>query len=185
MSAIDQHGIRFDPSFSHAEDYDFFDRIGNVSKLMNIQRPLYRIRIHGSSVSRIFDEVQRQNSDRVKMRIFKRIGLSITSHELKLFSHLMYQDYGLLLGSGKQDLVHLLNQLIETNNKSEYLPKEFLRHELAVRVLHMCNQLAKNDEGVFGALMNFSHFRSIDGIGLFGRTLLKVIIGSIRQHDLK
>jgi len=180
MSILNQNGIRFDPSFNHAEDYDLFDRLGNVSKLLNIQLPLYRIRIHGNSVSRMYDSVQQQNSTRVKLRIFRQLGMEVSEHEMELFGLLMYQNYSSLSGNAKLELVQLVNRMIDANKAGNYLPQAFFRHELAVRVLHMCNQLAKNDSGVFGTLMNFKHFRIIDGLGLYARTLLKSVGGLIR-----
>jgi hypothetical protein len=61
-SVLRENDLWFDPGFPHAEDYDFFDRLDNLSKLANFQRSLYQIRLHADSVSRLYSEVRKVNS---------------------------------------------------------------------------------------------------------------------------
>ena len=58
-SVIEETGIRFDPAFVHAEDYEFFTRLCAYGEIGNVLMLGYRYRIHAKSVSNRHAEVQR------------------------------------------------------------------------------------------------------------------------------
>ncbi|QHN26508.1 glycosyltransferase [Gordonia pseudamarae] len=55
---IERTGIRFDPEFAHAEDYEFFTRICEYGEVGNVPMVGYRYRIHAASVSNQNNDVQ-------------------------------------------------------------------------------------------------------------------------------
>ena len=50
-SQIESFDVLFDPDFTHAEDYDFFVRVGEKYRLANLQEVLLMYRTHTDSVS--------------------------------------------------------------------------------------------------------------------------------------
>jgi glycosyltransferase involved in cell wall biosynthesis len=127
--ALIESGMTFDPDFAHAEDYDLFDRMDQVTKLSNIPDVLYHVRMHDQSVSKQFDQVQEANSIRIKKRAFARLGLKMTDNRLDLFRNLCHLDYRKL--NGEELAVASLILEMETANKdSNYFPIDFLRRRL-------------------------------------------------------
>lgn len=175
MQVIRDNDLSFNPSFSHSEDYDFFARFAEVSKLHNIQESLYIIRHHEESVSKKFSDVQIGNSNRVKTRIFNQIGVSVVEHQLTSYLELMHQNYGAIGGEKRTGLLQLLTDLIEANETSSYLPSAYLRKEISVRVLHMFNNQSKTEKGLFSELNRFKHTSFSDNPKLFLTTYSKVL----------
>ena len=175
MSVIRENELKFDASFPHAEDYDFFTRMAQVSKLYNIQKPLYKIRHHGESVSKMFSDIQESGSNKVKKSLFKQIGVEVSDEDLYLYREFMHQNYSVLNTTDRKRILDLLSNLIELNKQSNYLPYEYLRKELATRVLHMFNQLANSGKGLLNELRSFKHIKLTDSPRLFFTTHLKVL----------
>lgn len=176
------HGLKFNPEFKHAEDYDFFDRLGNVSQIANLQEPLYLIRHHDDRVSSQFSAMQQANSNTVKFRIFKQIGLDINDSELEMFQWMMYQNYGFFSFESTLDLVNLINRIIEANNKTSYFEPEFLRSELCVRMLHLFSFLTKHDARFSSFPKKLEYLRFSDHPKLIMSILVKSILAKFRSR---
>jgi glycosyltransferase involved in cell wall biosynthesis len=178
MSVIRDNNLKFDASFPHAEDYDFFTRMAAVSKLYNIQKPLYKIRHHGESVSKKFSDIQESGSNKVKKSLFKQIGVEVSDEDLYLYREFMHQNYEVLKGKNRQRLLELVSNLINANTHSKYLHFEYLRKELATQVMHMFNQLASFEKGLLKSLTGFRYHRFRDNPRLFLSTFGKLILNS-------
>ncbi|MBI1286916.1 MAG: glycosyltransferase [Flavobacteriales bacterium] len=170
---LKNYGLKFDPDFKHAEDYDFFDRVGNVSRIANIPEPLYLIRHHETRVSEQFSDIQKRNSDRVKVRIFQAMGIDVTETELELIQWLMYQNYSWFDLEKVSALSSLLGRIIQANNNSGYFEPEFLRFQLCSRFLHLCNFMAKTEPEIPQILRGLKEVRFSDGPKLFFNINLK------------
>lgn len=176
MSVIREFDLKFDSSLPHAEDYDFFTRIAKVSKLHNVQQSLYKIRHHGARVSKKFSDVQEAGSNKVKRTLFKQIGVAISDDELDLYREFMHQNYMVFKAENLPRFLVLISNLIDSNKQSNYLPHDFFRKELGLRVLHMFNQLAGSEKGLFKSLNSFGHFKFTDNPKLFFATYGKVLL---------
>lgn len=173
---IEKHNLTFNSAYSHAEDYDFFTRLAKFAELYNIPAALYKIRHHSESVSKKFSSIQEDNSNTVKQRIFKEIGVSVNSEQLNLYRELMHQNYGNLTGEKRQEVVELITALVSANEKSKYLPPEFLRKELSVCVMHLYNQNSRVEKKLFNSFKNTSFIRFSDSPKLYLSTYGKVLI---------
>lgn len=58
-SAIEAAGLRFDPAFTDAEDYEFFTRLAALGRIGNLPMVGYRYRIHDAQVSTRRADAQR------------------------------------------------------------------------------------------------------------------------------
>ncbi len=92
-SVLREHGLYFNPDFSHAEDYELWSRISAVTKLANIQQVLYRVRHHENEISKKYGDIQAANSYRVKEKLFNLIGIQVTREEMDLFQSIAYHKY--------------------------------------------------------------------------------------------
>ena len=175
---IKKNQLKFDPSFVHAEDYDFFDRLSSVSRIANIQDSLYLIRNHENRVSEKFAAIQKKNSNKVKLRIFKQIGIEASEQTLETFQWMMYQNYSWYNIERARSLSNLIDDLVLANNKSTYLPADFFRRELSVRLMHLCNFFAGSQPEFFQLLKLNRSLKSTDNLKLY----LTVLVKSIRSR---
>ena len=163
-SVLRKNDISYSSDFNHAEDYDIFDRISEVSQLANIQQVLYVVRLHDSNVSKTFNDVQKDNSLGVKRRIFQRLGITdIDDAEILMYQELQHQNYN-QLRSKSNEVLGLLNKMFTANGKSKKFKEEFLRLHLSTLWFHYCNATANSNTWtiynsarfVTGSDLNFS-----------------------------
>lgn len=163
-SVLRKNDISYSSDFNHAEDYDIFDRISEVSQLANIQQVLYVVRLHDSNVSKTFNDVQKDNSLGVKRRIFQRLGITnIDDAEILMYQELQHQNYN-QLRSKANEVLGLLNKMFTANGKSKKFKEEFLRLHLSTVWFHYCNATANSNTWtiynsarfVTGSDLNFS-----------------------------
>jgi glycosyltransferase involved in cell wall biosynthesis len=136
-SVFQDNNLEFDLEFAHAEDYELFERIGELTKLSNIPEILYHVRVHGESVSHKFDNIQEENSIRIKKRGFKRISVIANELELELFRDLCHLDYFKLINR-EGEIANLLEQMIDGNAKTNYFPIEYLKKRLKKLWVGLC-----------------------------------------------
>ena len=134
---LDNFDIKYDSNFAHAEDYDFFVRIGEKYLIANIPEVLLKYRIHTQSISNYHKIIQDENSNKVRIRQFKNLGYTISNELLDDYIKLNYQDYE-KLKSSSIEIKNMFEQIIEKNNESGYLNKKQLNSKIALLWFHYC-----------------------------------------------
>lgn len=74
-SVIEEHGLRFDPAFAHAEDYEFFTRLVEHGEVGNLPIVGYRYWMHTGQVSDRHRDAQRSAHLRTARAYAERLGL--------------------------------------------------------------------------------------------------------------
>ena len=174
---LKKHGLEFNPEFKHAEDYDLFNRLGDVAQIANVPSVLYRIRHHGQRVSAKYRQLQDENSDRVRFRIFRDIGIEVEKTDLALFQELMHQHYAWFTPEKAEQLMLLLKRLIQSNDRTGYFQKQFLRKELSVRFLHLCNSLVGEHPETIELIRHFGMIRITDAPRLLISIRIRSMLG--------
>ncbi len=114
---LDDNKLRFDHDYLHAEDYDFWVRMMNFTKLANLPFILLNYRLHLNSISQIHKEIQHKNATRVKLKELLDLGLNPGQQELNLHSSFKP-------ATNQAPLIYLndmevwLNKIITANYKS-------------------------------------------------------------------
>lgn len=136
-SMINTFETKFDTHFIHAEDYDFFTRVGEKFKLANIQEVLLRYRIHSQNISELNRATQNAHSATIKKRLFKNLGVDITEPELILYESISHYEYKHTAGyiSGAEQLLH---KMLAANNVSGYFEKHFFTALIASHWWNVC-----------------------------------------------
>lgn len=62
---LERHGLRYDPAFRSAQDYELWTRLLPLTRAANIAKPLLRYRIRPSSISQSRRSEQLANHDRI------------------------------------------------------------------------------------------------------------------------
>lgn len=73
-SVIDRYGVRYDPQYKHAEDYELWMRMLRLTKIANINRVLLNYRWSGENVSAKHELEQYQNSLIIKQKVRRQMG---------------------------------------------------------------------------------------------------------------
>lgn len=87
-SALERLGIRYDPEYPLAEDYQLFVELAERAALANLPETLLHYRFHGGQTSATNAEQQRATMRRIRARQLQRLGLRPTEADLTLHGHI-------------------------------------------------------------------------------------------------
>jgi glycosyltransferase involved in cell wall biosynthesis len=76
---LQKSGLRYDPRYDSAEDFDFWMRASRETKIANLPEPLLKYRLHGSQYSRI----DTANSNFKALKVRYRHALWLITHDSK------------------------------------------------------------------------------------------------------
>jgi glycosyltransferase involved in cell wall biosynthesis len=114
-----RYNLYYDPAYKHAEDYDLWARFAEVTEVANLRTVLVKYRLHPESVSHINRQVQRELSDRIRRRMFQKLGLRVSDHEMTIHTTLMRgAPHTLVLDLDEAEA--WLARLLEANRQSGY-----------------------------------------------------------------
>ncbi|MBL0309835.1 MAG: glycosyltransferase family 2 protein [Bacteroidetes bacterium] len=134
---VDSFQQKFDRSYLHAEDYEFFTRIGETHQLDNIQQVLLKYRHHVSSVSSSNRQIQFDNSTRIKKHLFSRLGMRVSNRQLEVFRKIAEHNY-----EKSMDFVvesrELLEDMFQGNERSCFFDSIFFKRAMASYWFHVC-----------------------------------------------
>ncbi|MBW5446516.1 glycosyltransferase [Cohnella sp. CFH 77786] len=89
-SVLEFHQMRYNPYFVHAEDYEFWNRMGEVTRLANLPEVLLHYRYHEGQVSNVYREVQEYNARRIRLIQLSKIGIFPSEEEYKTHLQFVY-----------------------------------------------------------------------------------------------
>lgn len=136
-TVIDNLGLRFDPDFAHAEDYELFTRMSSHTRLANLQFVGYKVRHHENEVSKKYNLIQAENSKRIRLREFKKLGLEISPEQLHSYSSLAHHEY-LSIKEKPEEIERMLSAMVEANQKSMVFPEPFFMKHISTFWFHYC-----------------------------------------------
>lgn len=82
---LEQHGLRYDPSYLHAEDYEFWVRCARHTRLHNLPEALVRYRDHDSNVSSRHAAAQKLTADRIREEQLADLDFAADERERRLY----------------------------------------------------------------------------------------------------
>ena len=66
---LEKYGLRYDPDYKAAEDYEFWSRAVRYVKIANLDKILLKYRKHNECVSEVMLELQKKNTERVRQTL--------------------------------------------------------------------------------------------------------------------
>ncbi len=177
-AVIDHFGLRYNPEFIHAEDYDLFYRIGKVAKYANIPEVLMLYRDHAESVSRLNKPLQRANSALIIKKQFADLGIEITDAEIELYRNLMNSQFE-INESELRLKEKLLLKIIEANRTTHFIrPPAFekILFEKWKSIVMNTTHLGMNVYRIVvqSSLLRYGSFTPVEKIKFFVKALLKI-----------
>src|SRR6185437_2567055 len=83
-AVLEQHGLRYDPSFLESEDYDLWTRLFAVADGDNLRDPLVLKRVHAGQASLRRADVQGTFARRVALREIGRVAPALSAEDAEL-----------------------------------------------------------------------------------------------------
>jgi glycosyltransferase involved in cell wall biosynthesis len=131
-SLLNQFNLRYEAGWKYVEDYEMWTRLMDQGKICNLGEYLLYFRAHAGSVSKIFEDEQRQNHDRVLETLFEKLNLTPTTEEINTHNAVgreEIQPNEVLIGQGEKWLLKLLT----ANRTANYFPEpSFTRFALKI-----------------------------------------------------
>jgi len=82
-SVLETHGIRYLP-YIHAEDYEIWNRLAEVTELVNLPDLLVHYRLHAGQVSTLHRIQQDQYAEAIRRNQLRRLGIEPTDEEYQI-----------------------------------------------------------------------------------------------------
>lgn len=138
---LDEQGLRYDPAFLHAEDYEFWVRCAKITELANLPEVLVRYRYHSGNISNRFRSEQADTADQVRCLHLRSLGLIPNEDECRLHLDLIGFRF-----AGDLDRLRIaalwLDRLVEISGDSLHVPADILYSELGRRWYGACGAVA-------------------------------------------
>ena len=135
--ALERHGLSYDATMLHAEDYDLWVRASRHTKLANVPQVLLRYRQHPQQVVRAHDGLKRQTARRVRTGQLAGLGLSPSEDDVNLHEALSLWQLPRTQESIAAAHAWLL-KLIEANQAAGLYPQDALRRIVGARWSAIC-----------------------------------------------
>lgn len=133
-------GLRYDPDYPHAEDYELWCRLARITRLAVLPAIVLRYRMHGRSISSRFHRDQLETTRRIRLREVRAIGVEPTSEEAVL--HHALSGGKLPPGGSLDDARRWFDTLAAANHQSRYIPVEAFDRALANRLRRLTREAA-------------------------------------------
>ncbi|WP_342437327.1 glycosyltransferase [Paenibacillus sp. FSL L8-0436] len=131
-SILDNHGVKY-WDYPHAEDFELWNRLGEVTQLTNLPEVLLKYRVHTNQISYVHETMQEQMAERIIRQQFGQIGLNPTYEEYQLhkdFCHFRIQVHDFNQYNRALAWAH---KILEANNRAQKY-----NHEVLNSVLSQC-----------------------------------------------
>ena len=135
---LNEADLRYDASFTHAQDYDLWARAAAYTKFANLPEILLHYRIHAESAGRKSGGKQRVMADRVRLQQLAHLGIQPLDAEYALHHAISTWQF-----RPKKDSLESLEiwfeQLIEANDATQVYPTLAFRKVIADKWFYACN----------------------------------------------
>lgn len=137
-SELFRDGLRYDPDYPHAEDYELWCRLARITRLAVLPAIVLRYRMHGHSVSSRFHRIQMETTQRIRIREVRAIGVEPTPEDAVL--HHAVSGAKLPPGGTLDDARQWFDRLAAANRHSHHLPVEYFERALTSRMARLTRE---------------------------------------------
>lgn len=137
-SELFHDGLRYDPDYPHAEDYELWCRLAQITRLAVLPAIVLRYRMHGRSVSSRFHHVQMETTRRIRIREVRAIGVEPTPEDAVL--HHAVSGAKLPPGGTLDDARRWFDALAAANRQSLHLPVEAFDRAVKARMARLTRE---------------------------------------------
>ena len=151
-SLIDAHRLRYRSEYIHAEDYDLWSQLSEISELANVSDVLLNYRVHENQITSTekFIVAKNESLNAIRLRHLKLLNIIPTNDEMKV--HHLLSDGRKALSDEVLNKSELWLKRIHIDNHSQKVfSVEYLDKIILERWLRMCFNY-------YGGRRGFQHF---------------------------
>jgi len=134
---LETHGLNYDASALHAEDYDLWVRAAPYTCFANIPDALLRYRVHQEQVGKRYGDRQEASGRRIRLAQLRSLGIQPGQHEMDLHQSLCRWEFS----SAPEYLCATrawLCKLLAVNSRARSYPMKEFRTVLSRRWADVC-----------------------------------------------
>jgi len=166
------NNLRYDENYPHAEDYELWTRVTEISQLGNSDKKILKYRLHDESICGKYSDEQAKSAEKVRIKLLAKLDIRPSSDELTLHQSLKKpKDYS------KEDFFNKpetwLIKLVEANQKTSVYDKKSFEYIIKRRWLNSC--YANTDLGIWVLKRYFKSTLSQKLISQDSKKILKFI----------
>ena len=90
---LEKYKLEYDENYKHAEDYELWSRVIEHTRISNIPKVLLHYRMHPESVSKKNSSIQADNSNKIRLKLLKELGIDPTPTELDIHRRFVCPEY--------------------------------------------------------------------------------------------
>ncbi|MFC3749129.1 glycosyltransferase family 2 protein [Paenibacillus sp. GCM10012306] len=132
-SVLKEHDIHYNPGFTHAEDYEFWSRLSELTRIENLPEYLYSYRVHEGQISIRQHQAQRLTADRVRRMLLYNLGVFPTEEEFEIHMQFYQRTIPVHDYEGYSRALSWARKLMERNQANGIYDQETLN-----RILSTC-----------------------------------------------
>jgi glycosyltransferase involved in cell wall biosynthesis len=140
-SVFDAHGLRYNPAYRLAQDYDLWMRASDVTNITNLPDILLQYRVTALHASTKHRAEQLATTERIQIARFRQMGIDPTPAELETHRMLFTWQFAHRCES-VQRLDAWLRKIHQANRNSRLYPEPAFSQGLAERWYRICRSCA-------------------------------------------
>lgn len=87
-----KHSLQYHASYNHAEDYQLWTQLSQVTMISNVPEVLLHYRLHENQISKSFKPLQAQQAERIQYEQLMRLGIKPSEEEFCTHLNLCYRN---------------------------------------------------------------------------------------------
>ena len=135
---VQKYQLEYNENYKHAEDYELWSRIIDYTKISNIPKVLLHYRMHPESASKKNSLEQTKNSDKVRLKLLNKLGITPNFVELDIHRRFIRPDH-----LNPKDFISQLeiwfNKILSANERTMIYEQSSLTKVVSSRWLNACN----------------------------------------------
>lgn len=179
-STIEEHNIRYEEAYLHAEDYGFWSQISQYGEVHNLNQVGLLYRKHSNQYTRVFTEQMKKATRRIRKDYTVRLGLTLTDVEFSLLNSIAEKTYLEEESFDIKEAANLLNMLVY-NLPNLGLNKKSVEKVIYSLWLQLCGELQKKSKySMYREFKMFKKDLSLLDIKVHGWFLKKYLTNYIK-----
>jgi hypothetical protein len=137
VSFVRHHGLKYDPEYLHAEDYELWNRCSQLFSVANIPQVLLKYRIHKGGISKRQQSAQNETVLKIHKKNFQSLGLDHDDRACQVHFLVSFPKYPQEKSFVKEAEEWLL-KIYEANKASKFYESVALQNLIGERWLGVC-----------------------------------------------
>jgi hypothetical protein len=158
---FEKHGLRYSPEYPHAEDYELWTRVAEITELANVPQVLLHYRSHGAQVTSVEKPMQQETVRKILLRQLHKLHPAASTAEGEAHVAIVTNRIPGAAGVDAAYVDSWLGQLVRMNERgAPVFPAQAFRRALALVWWRYCSTRLRSP-GMLGAFYGSALTRAL------------------------